>query len=450
MRVISQFHENPRLIAAWQHTAGPAPSWLTPERRRTLLLIGSVVVLLRKPARTILDSKTDGRPDAALFPVIALLLLGSSGSATRRRNSTLACPKAVQRRPQLTLHTTFWAMMAGLWMTSGATGAWRTVFVGLAILLPFVIWRFAYMLLSAQRGKMAGTRFRDHLIYVFPLWGGGPIPYGKGLDYLSRCEARTTEDLARAQLAGGQGDRARHDLGCGGQGNGRDDLCGPGRCPVGPPGHGGAATGAARQRRWPGHAAVVSASIYCELVRDVLELAGRGHVVVGILRLFGLTFPQHLQAAARREHFGVLEPVFYYYKEMLSELFFMPVFRAGSVAGTGCDCSSRSWQRPDSATSTTTCSRWTNCWWPAISRGCGSATDRARSTACCSRRASSCRCSGNRRGEESRLLGLHRRVIRIAGVWTFFGLIYIWHGNYGADPWARTQFLLHLFGLAST
>jgi len=49
---------------------------------------------------------------------------------------------------------------------------------------------------------MAGTTFVDHWFYLWPVWGGGNVPYGKGLDYLKTCEAKDDEALARSQLAG--------------------------------------------------------------------------------------------------------------------------------------------------------------------------------------------------------------------------------------------------------
>ena len=74
--------------------------------------------------------------------------------------------------------------------------------MGLAIQLPFFLWRVGYLLISGKRGKVAGTRFRDHLMYFWPFYGGANTPYGKGLDYLSRHEAKDEEALARSQLAG--------------------------------------------------------------------------------------------------------------------------------------------------------------------------------------------------------------------------------------------------------
>ena len=68
--------------------------------------------------------------------------------------------------------------------------------------LPFLLWRIGYMLMSGQRGRIAGTRFSDHLLYLYPVYGGTNTPYGKGIDHLARHEAQTDEALARSQLAG--------------------------------------------------------------------------------------------------------------------------------------------------------------------------------------------------------------------------------------------------------
>jgi hypothetical protein len=40
------------------------------------------------------------------------------------------------------------------------------------------------------------------------------------------------------------------------------------------------------------------------------------------------------------------------------------------------------------------------------------------------------------------------RVLRIAGVWTFFGLIFIWNVRGGASFTDRVHFFLSLFGFA--
>ena len=78
----------------------------------------------------------------------------------------------------------------------------RGVLQGVVVVLPVVLWRCGYLLLSGQRGRVVGTRLRDHLVHLFPVWGGGNVPYGKGSEYLARHEATSSEALARSRLAG--------------------------------------------------------------------------------------------------------------------------------------------------------------------------------------------------------------------------------------------------------
>ena len=40
-----------------------------------------------------------------------------------------------------------------------------------------------------------------------------------------------------------------------------------------------------------------------------------------------------------------------------------------------------------------------------------------------------------------------RRVVKIAGVWTFFAIVFIWNAKGGADFSTRCEFFLSLFGL---
>jgi hypothetical protein len=108
----------------------------------------------------------------------------------------------VRRHPQWALHATYWLMLVVLWASTPAAGLWRAVVYGLALLYPVVIWRCAYLVLAGQHGRMKGTGITDHLFYLWPAYGGSNTPYGKGLANLSQNEARTTEELARSQLAG--------------------------------------------------------------------------------------------------------------------------------------------------------------------------------------------------------------------------------------------------------
>jgi hypothetical protein len=69
----------------------------------------------------------------------------------------------------------------------------------LATLLPY-IWFLAYAL--ADVASLNRTRFWQHLGVFHPFWGSSLTPFGKGLSYLAKFEARTPEELAVTQLKG--------------------------------------------------------------------------------------------------------------------------------------------------------------------------------------------------------------------------------------------------------
>ena len=41
--------------------------------------------------------------------------------------------------------------------------------------LPFLLWRIGYLLMSGQRGRFAGTRFSDHLLFLALLAERDPV-----------------------------------------------------------------------------------------------------------------------------------------------------------------------------------------------------------------------------------------------------------------------------------
>ena len=53
---------------------------------------------------------------------------------------------------------------------------------------PFLVWRCSYVMLAGKRGSAAASRFRDHLFYSLPVWGG-TTPLGKGYGYLQQARA---------------------------------------------------------------------------------------------------------------------------------------------------------------------------------------------------------------------------------------------------------------------
>src|SRR5262249_45815501 len=74
--------------------------------------------------------------------------------------------------------------------------------IGLQTVMPFLLWRLCYLMLAGRRGTVAKDRFRDHLFYLLPLWGGTQTPYGKGHGYLVQKKADAEPALAASRLAG--------------------------------------------------------------------------------------------------------------------------------------------------------------------------------------------------------------------------------------------------------
>ncbi len=97
----------------------------------------------------------------------------------------------------------YWGFLVVLWTTPPDSGLWRQVLFGVALIFPLP--DLALRVRAAFRlsyGRMAGTRFSDHLLTLWPIYGGSNTPYGNGFGYLARSEAKTEEELARSQLAG--------------------------------------------------------------------------------------------------------------------------------------------------------------------------------------------------------------------------------------------------------
>lgn len=326
-----QFHENPKIISLWLSLTGPLLRWLTPSRRRLLLAMGAVGIALKRPVRELVEvhSWSEISPDVISSFLVAAVIFGFLWLCYKTALKFSSLPSFLRSNPQLCLHALFWLLLIVLWNTSPDAGIWRIVLVGLAIRLPFFLWRVGYMLMSAKRGKMAGTGFKDHLMYLWPSYGGSNTPYGKGLEYLSRNEAKDEEALARAQLAGirllllaalwnvvmailnglvfGADNYVFRTLG-------------------------GFTLNLPRVNRLLGQSGTVSiwlawACLYFELIRDVLRHAIRGHEIIGIVRIFGFyVFRNTYKPLLSETVVEFWNRYYYYFKEVMVEFFFYPTF----------------------------------------------------------------------------------------------------------------------------
>ncbi len=451
-----QFHESPVLIAWWCRVFGRALVWLTPpSRRRLLLALAAVGVGIASTVSTMgkhpaLPLPRDGW--GLMLVVVAQFALLAMVYRSCAEFARLPAP--VRRHPQWALHAVYWLMLVVLWWTTPDQGMWRSVLLGAAVLFPVLLWRLAYLVLAGQHGRVAATTWRDHLLYLWPAWGGTDTPYGKGLAYLSQFEARTTEALARSQLAGIRllllavlwrlvltafnavvhGDDNWMSRGLGAWTAGipeLKDMLQPG-------------AGVPRLSAW--------LSIYANLITDVLRLAVKGHLIVGFLRLYGFNVFRNtykpLLAETIVEFWG---RYYYYFKELLVTFFFMPTF-------TGPAKRLRQWPRLRLLAAVFAAAFVGNVYYHVIKESEALVQGHlSQMVAAQGPRMFYCgllalgifvsmlREQGRRGAAQPS--GRLARFWRIAGVWTFFSLISIWNTAGGAPFEARVRFFLELWGL---
>ena len=347
-----QFHELKPVIAGAQTVAGKFALWVAgcallwkldvdppmlaaftlvlvfPQHRRLLLMLAALgLVAVRFLPRDIIEishlAESLRAVDSARWvqyaastAIAAAAVLLLTWAAIRFDR----LPETVRRRPLLWLHG-----LAGIALVAGAR--WH---VEALLLAPFLLWRASYMLKSAAAGRVAGTKFLDHLFYLVPVFGGSNTPFGKGLEYLGRCEARNLEAMARSQLAGirllalaivldfllammlavvhGRADTmfraslAQWSLGMPMLG---EVLAAPGNPGI--------------ARGWLG--------VYLELIYTTTRLAVYGHIVIGSLRLLGYNaFRNTYKPLLATSIVEFWNRFYYYFKELLVEMFFYPAF----------------------------------------------------------------------------------------------------------------------------
>jgi hypothetical protein len=329
LRAWSRFHENEKLIGWLQRQT--IVVWLTPERRRTALFAGAMIIGLLKTIETYREWSYDAPEKTALVPALAYpALFGMLYLLYLAAAHFQKLPGPVRKRPQVTLHLGFWAVLGALWLTPDGNSLWRQCLGLVAVSIPFLIWRIGYMLMSGQRGKAQRTRFRDHLFYLWPLWGGSNAPAGKGWDYLSQCEAKTPESYARSMLSGlrlmfvvlvlelvkiflaGILYAPRRNV--------VTRLLGGRRLDV--PRLKDIVTGRATASIF-----TTWVSLYLELIWDVLGLAARGHKWVAALRALGFNvFRNTYKPLLAESLVDFWNRYYYYFKELLVEFFFYPTY----------------------------------------------------------------------------------------------------------------------------
>jgi hypothetical protein len=328
-RSIAHFHENETLIARLQASA--AIRWLTPCRRRTLLVAGACCVAVvetmsrHAPWRDYRDLAAWSVPAIALPIVLALVYLLYLMTVHFKR-----LPRLIRARPQVCIHLLFWLLLFWIWLDPLPSSFGFAVVSLIAALLPYLIWRCGYMVLSGQRGKAAGTMFSDHFFYIFPIWDGTNTPPGKGHENLSRAEAQSPAAYSRSVLAGVKllllvvlWKGLMQVMGALVYGDPRNPLTGM---------VGGFHLDIPRLRNIVNGSVtpslgIVWLSLYLDLVWETLSLAARGHVWIGLLRLFGFqVFRNTYKPLLAESIVEFWNRYYYYFKELLMEFFFLPTY----------------------------------------------------------------------------------------------------------------------------
>ena len=419
---------------------GPVLRWLTPSRRRILLALGALYIVLKYAFRDTVQAENllGGAP--ALTEMIALFatVIGFTVLCWLGAKNLAALPPFVRRHPNLCTHAIFWAFLAAAWMSTNAVGPARTVIVGCVFLIPFILWRIGYMMLTAQRGKMRGTGFTDHFFYIFPFWGGTVTPYG-GHDYLTAHEARDEVALAKSQLAGikcfilaGLWAVAKillvtYVFEAGVVPRLGIAFANPETYPV-----------------W-----LLWLAVYLELLWAVLSVAASGHYIVGWLRLFGFhVFRNTYKPLLSETIIEFWNRYYFYFKELLVNFFFYPTFTrhfkrsprlrivAAVFAAAFVGNMYYHWLRLDQELATADFpgmwaaleSRFFYCFLLAV----GISVSMLRQ---------------QKRPRQNHPRGAGRRWVAIFGVWTFFSIIRIWALKDPAPFLTRANFFLDLVGL---
>lgn len=105
----------------------------------------------------------------------------------------------VLRRPTLCLILLF-VMLAVVAQSPVATGLPRALLWSFVLVFQPYLWFLAYAL--PERDQATRRPVWQHLGVFHPFWGSTATPFGKGLSYLARRDAKTPEELAVTQLKG--------------------------------------------------------------------------------------------------------------------------------------------------------------------------------------------------------------------------------------------------------
>jgi hypothetical protein len=313
----------PVRIAAVALLAAIAVAHLESPRREYALLAGTLASLFLDPvwyvndayqqflAQTLEGSAISARTLQRLLTL--MLLVGAAGAflwAAKRPKSSLAKHPVLWLLTLLTLAT-----LAGLYaLEPGLTQIW--LIAAIKIIAAYM-WFICYGIVDQRSAKRQPVRFSVGTLRGF--WGSFSPPIGKGAAYLSRVRCRTPEELAVTQLKAlklllwsflmfGLSHQMQAVTTSFGIPELKVQLASAEHAEFSPHVHG-----------WIALIVATAAA--------ALELAGWSHRVVACLRFAGFKLPRNtcrpLQSRSIAEFWN---RYYYYFKEMLVDMFFYPTF----------------------------------------------------------------------------------------------------------------------------
>jgi hypothetical protein len=172
--------------------------YLIPLATLLLLYVNGFWVDIALVRQVIAQDGLAGRLDASWLAwgsLIAVLVMCCGLMTSWPRLAALP----VFRRPTLCLISVFVALVI-VAQSPIAAGVPRAVLWALVMAFQPYLWFLAYAL--SDQGMLQRRPIWQHLGVFHPFWGSTMTPFGKGLAYLERYDARTSEDLAVTQLKG--------------------------------------------------------------------------------------------------------------------------------------------------------------------------------------------------------------------------------------------------------
>jgi hypothetical protein len=156
--------------------------------------IGSTAItyLMTKELVTGFDARSVTRIALLISFIICILMI----EVARRNKNSL-----ISRRPVASL-LAFVSIISVLATSELATGTFRVALFAFLLAFTPYVWFLSYALIDQRSRDRSPLPFQLGTFHAFWTWGSSATPYGKGTSFLRKFKAKTPEELAVTQLKG--------------------------------------------------------------------------------------------------------------------------------------------------------------------------------------------------------------------------------------------------------